>query len=103
MYIECVLLLSRDAPTLWRNTSATRAVDGWAVCFHETANVLQYLDCLVGQFAVWTRADVEQEVGIQTCRRDETTNEFVAIFIVSVGNAITPGVVHRHACLQGKA
>ena len=99
---ERLALLCRHAPVLRRNAAATRVVDGRTVGLHEGSNVLQSLDGFVGELSVGARTDVEQEVGIQASRCDKPADEFVAALIGFVGDAVAPGVVHRHARLQGE-
>ena len=64
--------------------------------------MLQNLDSFVRELSVGAGTDVEQEVGIHACCCDKATDEFIAALVVLVRNAVAPGVVHRHAGLQGE-
>ena len=100
MDVELVAFLRRYAPFARGDCAAARPVDSFAIDLHPFAHFLQSLDGDGREFAVGLRADVHEEVGIFAGSFHQIMNQFFCRFIILIGDAVAPGMVHGFTRLK---
>ena len=84
-----------DTPFLLGYRTWTTTLDGFTVDLHPLTDLFQQSQSGIRKATVSARADVQQKVGVHRDGLGKGTHKLRRCLVVTVGNTVAPGVVHR--------